>query len=52
MRKRRSEREAVIAHLRHTETDYDEHLMKGYENWETRELVREKLDRKFEQWKK
>ena len=43
---------AVIAHLRHTETDYDEYLMKGYERWEARDLVREKIGKKLEKWEK
>ena len=41
---------AVIAHLRHTETDYDEHLMKGYERWEARDLVRGKIEQNLDQW--
>ena len=41
---------AVVAHLRHTETDYDEYLMKGYERWEARDLVREKIEQQLEQW--
>ena len=43
---------AIIAHLRHTETDYDEYLMRGFERWEARDLIREKLDQKLEKWKK
>ena len=43
---------AVIAHLRHTETDYDEYLMRGYERAEARNLVREKIEKKIEKWEK
>jgi hypothetical protein len=43
---------AVIAHLRHTETDYDEYLMKGHERWEARDLVREKIEKKMDKWEK
>jgi hypothetical protein len=43
---------AVIAHLRHTATNYDEYLMKGYERWEARDLVREKIEKKMDEWEK
>ena len=43
---------AVIAHLRHTETDYDEYLMKGYERSEARNLVREKIEKKMDKWER
>ena len=43
---------AVIAHLRHTETDYDEYLMRGYERGEARDLVREKIGQQLEKWEK
>ena len=41
---------AVIAHLRHTETEYDEYLMKGYERSEARDLVQEEIEQHLEQW--
>jgi hypothetical protein len=41
---------AVIAHLRHTETPYDEYLMKGHERWEARALVQEKIEEHLEKW--
>jgi len=41
---------AVIAHLRHTETQYDEYLMRGYERWEARDLVRAKIEQHLEKW--
>ena len=43
---------AVIAHLRHTETPYDEYLMRGYERWEARDLVRTKIERQLEKWER
>lgn len=41
---------AVIAHLRHTETQYDEYLMRGYERWEARDLVQVKIGQHLEKW--
>jgi hypothetical protein len=41
---------AVIAHIRHTETKYDELLAKGYERWEAREQVMGKVDRIINRW--
>ena len=43
---------AVIAHLRHTETPYDEYLMRGYERWEARDLVRTKIEQQLEKWER
>ncbi|HEY4492509.1 MAG TPA: DUF2293 domain-containing protein [Acidobacteriota bacterium] len=43
-------RHAVIAHVRHAETNYDELLNAGYERWEAREAVAEKVDRILEKW--
>jgi len=34
---------AVIAHIRHRYTNYDELLMEGYERWEARKMVEEKV---------
>ncbi|NVM21716.1 MAG: DUF2293 domain-containing protein [Desulfobacterales bacterium] len=32
---------AVIVHIRHAETQYDELLMRGYERWDARTQVEE-----------
>ena len=42
---------AVVAHVRHTRTDYDELLMRGIDRHDARSLVREKIDRVLEQWR-
>ena len=41
---------AVLAHVRHTKTEYDELLMRGVDRHDARSLVREKIDRVLEQW--
>ena len=41
---------AVVAHVRHTKTDYDELLMRGVDRLDARSIVREKIDRVLEQW--
>ncbi len=41
---------AVIAHIRHTHTNYDELLMSGTERLEARRLVRERIDSVLEKW--
>jgi hypothetical protein len=41
---------AVIAHVRHQETEYDEFLAKGYDRWEARAAVEEALRRVLETW--
>ncbi|MBS3776329.1 MAG: DUF2293 domain-containing protein [Bacteroidales bacterium] len=41
---------AVIAHIRHTETNYDELLMRGYDPFDARMLVRDQVDSKLEEW--
>jgi len=43
---------AVIAHIRHVETDYDVLLTKGYERYEAREKVRPQVEEMFDQWQK
>ncbi len=43
---------AVNAHLRHTETEYDELLMTGCERWEARELVKAAVARLLERWER
>lgn len=42
---------AVIAHIRHRETDYDQLLGKGWFRGEARAHVRERVDQIFESWK-
>lgn len=42
---------AVIAHIRHTYTQYDELLMKGFPRWEAREQVREAIAQQMAEWK-
>lgn len=41
---------AVIAHIRHTETKYDELLMKGYDPFDARQHVSGQVYSKLEQW--
>ncbi len=41
---------AVVAHIRHTETPYDELLMMGHDRWEARDIVTDKVDWILEQW--
>jgi hypothetical protein len=41
---------AVVAHIRHAETDYDSLLAKGFERWKARELVRPHVTRVMELW--
>jgi len=41
---------AVIAHIRHEHTDYDELLMSGTERLDARVLVREAIDRVLAEW--
>jgi hypothetical protein len=41
---------AVIAHVRHRETKYDELLAKGHERWEARAAVEEAVDRVLQKW--
>ena len=41
---------AVIAHLRHAETDYDNLLLKGIERWEAREKVSPDVYRILDRW--
>jgi hypothetical protein len=42
---------AVIAHIRHTHTNYDELLMGGTERLDARAQVREKIDRVLAKWR-
>jgi hypothetical protein len=41
---------AVIAHIRHAETDYDTLLARGYERHDARLRVEEKIDRVLARW--
>ncbi len=42
---------AVIAHIRHAETNYDELLSKGRERWEARDEVDEEINEVLARWK-
>ncbi len=42
---------AVIAHIRHTMTEYDGLLSKGYERFDARALVKDKVDGILESWR-
>lgn len=41
---------SVLAHIRHTETSYDELLMRGTDRHEARSMVRDKIDQILEKW--
>jgi hypothetical protein len=41
---------AVVAHIRHAETGYDELLARGYERWEARAEVQEAVGRVLAEW--
>lgn len=41
---------AVIAHIRHAETEYDELLARGYDRWDARAEVDEAVDQILTQW--
>jgi hypothetical protein len=42
---------AVIAHIRHTETGYDQLLGQGTERWQAREEVHDDISQVLERWK-
>ena len=42
---------AVVAHVRHDMTDYDEQLARGYERFEALSRVSEKVNMVIENWK-
>ena len=42
---------AVVAHVRHDETHYDELLARGGERWDARDRVREDVDRVLSRWR-
>jgi len=41
---------AVVAHVRHAETEYDVLLASGHDRWEARALVEEAVDRVLSRW--
>ena len=41
---------AVVAHLRHSETPYDDLLMMGHERREARDMVSDRVDRLLAEW--
>ncbi len=41
---------AVIAHVRHAETQYDDLLSQGWDRYEAREQVRSRVDQVLEEW--
>lgn len=43
-------RMAVVAHVRHVETNYDELLGAGYERFDARDLVADQVDRVLHRW--
>ena len=43
-------RMAVIAHIRHAETEYDELLMRGYERWDARAQVEGAVRQVLDNW--
>ncbi len=42
---------AVVAHVRHTETEYDQLLTQGYDRHDARERVRDTIDEVLSKWK-
>lgn len=42
---------SVLAHVRHTETQYDELLMRGVDRRDARMIVRDKIDRVLDDWR-
>jgi hypothetical protein len=42
---------AVVAHVRHEETRYDELVARGVERWDARDRVREDVDRVLSRWR-
>ncbi|HLE15290.1 MAG TPA: DUF2293 domain-containing protein [Anaerolineales bacterium] len=41
---------AVVAHIRHTETEYDSLMARGCERWEARALTKEAVERVMDRW--
>ena len=42
---------AVMAHIRHRETEYDHLLMRGMDRHDARRLVRNRIDELLERWR-
>jgi len=42
---------SIIAHIRHTETDYDELLMRGFDRRDARGIVKDRIDEVLEKWR-
>jgi len=42
---------AVIAHIRHAETNYDELLSRGMDRWLAREQIEDRIDQVLEHWR-
>ena len=42
---------AVVAHIRHRHTRYDQLLMRGYDRNEARGSIRDEVDRVLESWR-
>ena len=42
---------AVIAHVRHAETNYDERLMEGWERFDARGMVKDQLNSVLSKWR-
>ncbi len=42
---------AVVAHIRHTETDYDLLLAEGLDRWDARNQIQREVDRILDEWK-
>ncbi len=41
---------AVVAHVRHAETDYDRLMAQGYDRWDARGMVAGAVDRLLDEW--
>jgi len=41
---------AVVAHIRHTETEYDELLMRGVDRYDARRIISDKINQVLEKW--
>ncbi len=41
---------AVTAHIRHTETEYDELLMRGVDRYDARRIISDKISQVLEKW--
>ena len=41
---------SVVARIRHTETDYDELLMRGFDRRDARGIVKDRIDEVLEKW--